>query len=56
MYGEYVYRHNAPKGKKLYDKYVDEKDFPDDNGEDTFYEDLEQIFQKKPVKKYIPFH
>lgn len=56
MYGEYVYRSNAPTGKKLYDKYVDEKDFPDDNGEDTFYEDLEQIFQKKAVKKYIPFH
>lgn len=56
MYGEYVYRYNAPTGKKLYDKYVDEKDFPDDNGEDTFYERLEQIFRKKAVKKYIPFH
>lgn len=56
LYGEYVYRSNAPTGKKLYDKYVDEKDFPPDFNDENYYEDLEQIFQKKAVKKYIPFH
>ena len=56
LYGEYVYNSRGKKGKKLLDKYVADDDFPTDEGQDTFYEELEQIFQKKAIKKYIPFH
>lgn len=56
MYGEYIYRHNAPIKRKLYDKYVDEKDFPIDTGDDAFYEELEYLLRRKPIKEYIPFH
>jgi hypothetical protein len=56
LYGEYIYNKTGRKGKQLCDKYVEEKDFPTDFNDENYYEDLEQIFQKKAVKKYIPFH
>lgn len=56
LYGEYIYNNTGRKGKQLCDKYVEEKDFPPDFNDENYYEDLEQIFQKKATIKYIPFH
>ena len=48
LYGSYFYN-----GKTLTDTFVAAEDFPDYDGEDSYYDELENLLETKPTTNYI---